>query len=99
MCDSRNFLLFEDGDISFYSDVHESNLNIGTYRVLGDGRYEVNYPSGSGTMTSWVVRPKLLWWTPPVDPSLPPRMNQWRSFYRPWNRSKDLEIISSASHL
>lgn len=99
MCDSRNFLLFEDGDISFYSDGHESRLNIGTYRALGDGKYEVNYSNSSGTKKSWVVTPKLLWWTPPADPSLPPRMNQWRSFYRPLNRSKDLEIISSASHL
>ena len=97
MCDSRNFLLFEDGSISFYSDTHHSDFDIGTYQKREDGLYDVVLFTKGTSPYKWTVRPHRFWWMPPADPTMPPRhQSLMRAFYRPRDSAIDRTIIATA---
>ena len=58
MCDSHNFLRFEDGKVLYMSEHHPPPDWIGTYERIGWGKYKVDLYLGAG---SGVVRPRLLY--------------------------------------
>lgn len=97
LCPSRNFLVFENGNIAFYSDNHISNLDYGTYSAKGDGLYEVRIPMEEVNDRIWTLRPRKLLMFTPENPTLPKRMSFHDAFHRATDRAKDLNIIETAA--
>lgn len=96
MCPSENFFLFEEGEITLYSDTHFTNYREGEYESLGDGKFRVTLYNDEYPDLVWDVRPRATWWRQPPDENLG-LMRRWaRLFYRPDDGVDYQDLIATA---
>ena len=95
LCDSNNFYQFKEGRIHFYSDLHLTDYDAGSYESLGGGRYRVSLKLYGGD-SDWVVRPGKNSWFHPPDEDVGFFRSRARKFYRLNDEEEELLLISSA---
>lgn len=96
LCDSRNVYLFEDGNITLYSSNHLTDPGKGTYRQIGDGRWEVHYTDDDWEM-KWIVTPRRFHWMVPKGDAQGNDMILARLFHRSTRSQSDRDLIQGAA--
>lgn len=94
LCDSYNFLEFQDGTIRFVSDTHLSGEIVGTYERVHKGKFKLEFPGGAAVPMSFDVDLKSVHFVAPEGHMKPFDHFLGRLFYRPIDSKKAARIAA-----